>query len=77
MILKYIGVDGITAFTIVGYVAFIFSMVLIGFGQGASPLISFTYGAKDYSLTKSLRKINQHIGFDCRRGGTFTGSGWV
>lgn len=57
VILKHIGVDGVTAFTIVGYVAYVFSMVLIGFGQGASPLISFTYGAKEYSLSKSLRKI--------------------
>lgn len=57
VILKHIGVDGVTAFTIVGYVAYIFSMVLIGFGQGASPLISFTYGATEYSLSKSLRKI--------------------
>lgn len=57
VILRNIGVDGVTAFTIVGYICYIFSMVLIGFGQGASPLISFTYGAKEYSLAADLRKI--------------------
>lgn len=57
VVLKYVGIDGVTAFTIVGYAAYIFSMVLIGFGQGASPLISFTYGAQEYSLSKSLRKL--------------------
>jgi Na+-driven multidrug efflux pump len=56
VILRMIGVDGVTAFTIVGYIAYIFSMVMIGFGQGASPLISFSYGAKEYLLAASLRK---------------------
>lgn len=56
VILKNIGVDGVTAFTIVGYIAYIFSMIIIGFGQGASPLISFTYGAKEHRLAASLRK---------------------
>ncbi|GAB6108969.1 MATE family efflux transporter [Fusibacter bizertensis] len=57
VILKNIGIDGVTAFTIVGYVAYIFSMVIIGFGQGASPLISFAYGAKEHLLAIDLRRI--------------------
>ncbi|MEN1760390.1 MATE family efflux transporter [Anoxynatronum sibiricum] len=57
VILKNIGVDGVTAFTIVGYIAYIFNMVLIGFGQGASPLISFAYGAKEHLLAANLRRI--------------------
>lgn len=57
VILKNIGVDGVTAFTIVGYIAYVFSMILIGFGQGASPLISFTYGAKEHMLAANLRRI--------------------
>jgi len=61
VILKNIGVDGVTAFTIVGYIAYIFSMVTIGFGQGATPLISFTYGAKEHLLAASLRKITNLI----------------
>ncbi len=56
VILKYVGVDGIAAFTIVGYLSYIFSMVVLGFGQGMSPLVSFTYGAKDFTLVKKLRK---------------------
>ncbi|WP_324825374.1 MATE family efflux transporter [Sinanaerobacter sp. ZZT-01] len=61
VILKNIGVDGVTAFTIVGYIAYLFSMVVIGFGQGASPLISFTYGAKEHLLAASLRKITNFM----------------
>lgn len=35
VIMRQIGVEGVTAFTIVGYVAYVFSMVVVGFGQGA------------------------------------------
>ncbi len=34
-----------------------FSMIVIGFGQGASPLISFSYGAGELLLARNLRKI--------------------
>lgn len=56
VIIRNIGVDGVTAFTIVGYAAYIFSMIIIGFGQGSSPLISFTYGAKEQKLARSIRR---------------------
>ncbi|ADL03763.1 MATE family efflux transporter [Lacrimispora saccharolytica] len=61
VILKNIGVDGVTAFTIVGYICYIFSMVIIGFGQGASPLISFTYGSKEHFLAVNLRRITNFM----------------
>lgn len=56
VILKYVGVDGVAAFTIVGYASYLFSMILLGFGQGASPLISFTYGAQEKRLSIDIRK---------------------
>lgn len=61
VILKNIGVDGVTAFTIVGYIAYVFSMVVIGFGQGASPLISFTFGAKERQLAADLRRVTNRM----------------
>ncbi|MFV0517416.1 MAG: MATE family efflux transporter [Aminipila sp.] len=79
VILRDIGVDGLTAFTIVGYICYVFSMVLIGFGQGSSPLISFTYGAKEYFLVRELREITNKMVFFA---GAFVfilvliGSGW-
>ncbi len=57
VIIKHFGVDGVAAFTIVGYTSYIFSMIIIGFGQGVSPLISFTYGAKEFILVKRIRRI--------------------
>lgn len=56
VIMRIIGVSGVASFTIVGYVAYLFSMVIIGFGQGASPLISFSYGAKEIELSTKIRK---------------------
>lgn len=62
VIMKYVGVDGVAAFTIVGYIAYLFSMIIIGFGQGASPLISFTFGAKEEKLAIAIRKkTNQFV----------------
>lgn len=79
VILKSIGVDGVTAFTIVGYIAYMFSMVIIGFGQGASPLISFAYGAKERRLASSIRKTTNLLVFAAGAGLfllVFCGSGW-
>lgn len=63
VIMRRIGVDGVTAFTIVGYVAYIFSMVVVGFGQGASPLISFSFGAKEEELAKKIRRKTNELVF--------------
>lgn len=52
VIMRRIGTDGVTAFTIAGYVVYAFSMVIVGFGQGASPLISFCYGAEEKGLLR-------------------------
>lgn len=56
VIMREIGVDGVTAFTIAGYVVYAYSMIVTGFGQGASPLISFCYGAKEKRLASDIRK---------------------
>ena len=62
VIMRKIGVDGVTAFTIAGYVAYGFSMLVVGFGQGTSPLISFAYGAKAYELAGELRRrTNKYV----------------
>ncbi len=65
VIMKRIGVDGVTAFTIVGYVSYLFSMVVIGFGQGSSPIMSFAYGAKDWELAKGIRRKTNEMVLGC------------
>lgn len=62
VIMRRIGVDGVAAFTIVGYVSYMFGMIVVGFGQGASPLISFSYGAEDKLLSADLRRrTNRYV----------------
>lgn len=62
VIMRKIGTDGVTAFTIVGYLSYVFSMVVIGFGQGASPLMSFCYGAEEKKLAAGIRKkTNRYV----------------
>ena len=63
VIMRKIGVDGVTAFTIVGYVSYVFSMIIVGFGQGTSPLISFSFGAKEGKLAKNIRKQTNGLVF--------------
>jgi len=63
VIMRKIGVNGVTAFTIVGYVSYVFSMIVVGFGQGASPLISFSYGAKECELARKIRKKTNKLVF--------------
>lgn len=62
VIMRRFGVDGVTAFTIVGYLCYTFGMIITGFGTGIFPLISFTYGAGDYELAREIRKkTNQFV----------------
>ena len=63
VIMRFAGADGVTAFTLIGYISYLFSMIAIGFGQGASPLISFTYGAKEKELATEIRKITNRFVF--------------
>lgn len=62
VILKTAGVNGVAAFTIIGYAAYLFNMVIVGFGQGASPLISFSFGGSDFMLSRKIRRqTNQFV----------------
>lgn len=54
VIMRRIGVDGVTAFTVIGYTTYVFSMVVCGFGQGMASLSSFVYGAKEKLLARNL-----------------------
>lgn len=56
VIMKKFGVDGVTAFTIVGYVSYVFSMIVVGFCQGSGTIISICFGSKEKALARSIRK---------------------
>ncbi|MDD2503722.1 MAG: MATE family efflux transporter [Clostridia bacterium] len=47
VIIRSIGINGVAAFTIVGYISLLQYMVITGITQGIHPLISYSFGAKD------------------------------
>ncbi len=55
-LLKYIGEDGVVAYGIMIYLAFIFSSVFIGYAIGSAPLVGYHYGAQNHAEMKNLLK---------------------
>lgn len=61
VLMKYVGADGVAAFTILGFVVYGYSMVCIGFGQGISPIVSICWGAKEKETASKIRSITNRI----------------
>ena len=57
-LLRYIGESGVATYGIMMYVTYIFSSMMQGYNIGISPVISYNYGAKNYSELHSLLKKN-------------------
>lgn len=47
VIIRHIGINGVAAFTIVGYISLIEYMILTGISQGLHTLVSHSWGARD------------------------------
>lgn len=56
-IIKTIGEKGVSAFAIIGYISIIVTMTMIGFSQGLQPIISYYFGAKNYTYIIRILKI--------------------
>ena len=63
VLMKYVGAEGVAAFTILGFVVYGYSMICIGFGQGMMPLISICWGARETETAFDIRKITNRILF--------------
>lgn len=46
-LMKYIGENGVAAYGIVMYLAFVFAAIMIGYSIGSAPIVSYHYGAND------------------------------
>lgn len=55
-LMRFAGEDGIAAYGVIMYVAFVFVAIFIGFVIGASPVVSFHYGANNTDELHSLFK---------------------
>lgn len=60
-LMKYAGEDGVAAYGVVMYAAFIFLGVFNGYSQGSSPVMGYHYGAQNYREMKNLLKKSMVI----------------
>ena len=56
LLLKYAGGDGVAAYGVLMYIQFVFIAVFIGYAIGVSPVVSYHYGAQNFSELQNLRK---------------------
>ena len=53
-LMRFIGEDGVSAYGILMYIAFIFAAVFLGYNIGITPIIGYHYGACDIGEQRSL-----------------------
>ncbi len=63
VILSRLGVDGVAAYTIVGYVAFVQMMIITGFAMGLGPIVGYDFGAGKTDHIQRIMKIALISGF--------------
>ncbi|MBQ5850778.1 MAG: polysaccharide biosynthesis C-terminal domain-containing protein, partial [Lachnospiraceae bacterium] len=63
VLMRYVGTEGVAAFTILGFAVYVYSMICIGFGQGITPLVSMCWGAQEKETAMDLRIITNNILF--------------
>lgn len=59
--MKYSGELGVSAFCIVGYIAYIFRMLFTGLGQGIQPIVSYNFGERLKDRVKDIYKLGQRV----------------
>lgn len=55
-LMKYAGEDGVAAYGVIMYAAFIFVGVFVGYSQGSSPIMSYHYGAQNHPEMNNVLK---------------------
>ena len=75
VLMKHVGVQGVAAFTVLGFAVYGYSMVTIGFGQGLTTLVSVSWGAKEWETALELRRTTNRILFGT--GALFAVCFWV
>lgn len=63
VLMKYVGSEGVAAFSILGFAVYGYSMIAIGFGQGLTAPVSFLWGAGEKVDAARLRVISNRILF--------------
>jgi Na+-driven multidrug efflux pump len=58
LMLIYVGVEGVTAITLFFYIFFLFADGFVGYANGISPLIGYSYGKEDTDYLRKLVKVS-------------------
>ena len=53
-LMRYLGEDGVAAYGIVMYIAFVYAAIFIGYNIAITPIIGYHYGAQDIGEQRSL-----------------------
>lgn len=53
-LLKYVGANGVVAFGVILYIMYTFYAIHIGYSMGSAPILSYNYGAKNYSELQNM-----------------------
>ncbi|WP_300329212.1 MATE family efflux transporter [Fusobacterium sp.] len=61
--MNYSGPLGVSSYSVVTYICYMFRMVFSGFGQALQPIASFNYGIKEYKRVKEIFKIGHIAAF--------------
>lgn len=61
LMLRYVGVDGVTAITIFFYIFFLFADGFVGYANGIAPLVGYSYGSEGYSQLRKLFKVSLKV----------------
>ncbi len=54
--LKFVGENGVVAYSVIAYINFIFLAVFLGYSAGSNPIVSFHYGAENKNELRNLFK---------------------
>lgn len=60
-LMRFLGEDGVAAYSVIMYVNFIFISIFLGFSMGSAPAVSYNYGAQNNDELKNL--FRKSIGF--------------
>ena len=60
-LLRYLGPDGVSAYGVLMYIAFIFTSLFIGYNIGITPIIGYHYGARNIAEQRSLLRKSMAI----------------
>lgn len=60
-LMKYVGADGVAAFTVINYICFLGTTIFLGISDGIIPIISYNYGAGNLKRIRKVLKLTAKI----------------